>query len=91
MRVFLDLEPENEPALPDAAVAGNDDRYGFSRLQELALPGGQLDAEQPVHVGTGAEVVEADKAAVGDFEHEVETAGPLGAAFGPEAHRLARE
>src|SRR5207253_2346010 len=53
---------EDEPTLPDATIAGDDDHHGLSGQEQRALGVGQLDAEETMDPRFGAGVIEPDDA-----------------------------
>jgi hypothetical protein len=63
---------EHKTTLPDAPVAGNNDRHGLSGQEPRALSGAQFDPEQAMHPRSGAGVIEPDGVAAGDGQLEVE-------------------
>ena len=83
----LRAEPQDEPPLPDAAVAGKRNRNALAVPQTDALLGRQRDAEEPVHLGGMAEVVEVEETCVAHLEPELERVGCRRTMPGEETHR----
>src|SRR5439155_11232095 len=76
---------ENEPTLPDAPVAGDDDRGGLADQEQVALSVGQLDAEQAMHPRAHAEVIEPDHAGLGGHG-QLEVEQPVQSFRSPKPH-----
>jgi hypothetical protein len=83
----LRAEPQHEPPLPDAAVAGERNRDALAVPYADALLGRQRDAEEPVHLRGVAEVIDVDGSFVAHLEREVEWVGRRRTRPREEAHR----
>jgi hypothetical protein len=80
-------QPQDEPPLPDAAVAGDRNCDVLAVPQQDSLFGRQRHAEEPVHPGGMAEVVEVDELRVVHFELEIQRVRRGRARTGETAHR----